>query len=347
MDKDFCPPQNEILFCGGSAFSGGCCIFFPAAGILEKSGGCALKKVSQGEKEAGENGMDRDVRQKFSEWKNRNGKKLTVWISFLIAGALLMVCGAAGCSESRRQQHQNGAKQEEKESAQNMAGNRLLGGSSQKVTYEVRFLEKEYEADDGTAIFRLKLSWPVLLGSEGGIDEINAFFEKWAQEKIREYEADENSTRQSALEVYRESRGVGWAGPWGEEYRVSSVGVCAGYASILMDSYLYEGSVHKMPYREDYAFDLSDGHRIGLTEMSAQTQEEWEKLLRKKFLEKLSREDGYYADAREIVEKFDFAKAGWYFTDAGIAFYLPPYTIAPYDAGYVEVIVPFEEARIK
>lgn len=309
--------------------------------------------------------MDRDFGQKIAEWGKRNGKNLAVWAAFLTAGALLIMCGAAaaGCGERQEQQESREDRQdrtgqeesgrEEDREARNVEGkaqkaqDRLAGGSSQKVTYEVCSLEKEYEADDGTGIFRLELSWPVLLGSEAGIGQINVFFEKWAQEKLREYEANENSTRQSALEVYRESRGAGWAGPWGEEYRVSSVGVCGRYVSVLMDCYLYEGSVHGMPYREDYAFDLWDGRRTELWEMSACTKEEWEVLLLEKFLEKTAGEDGYYADAREILETFDFAKAGWYFTDEGIVFYLPPYTVAPYDAGYVEVLVPFEEARIK
>lgn len=322
--------------------------------------------------EAGENGMYRNIRRKIAEWGKANGRNLAVWTAFLTAGALFMLCGAAaaGCGERSRQERQNAAEHEaeqkgieesaagEQADARDAQGKavsefsgqtkgKLSGGSSQDLTYEIRFLEKEYAADDGAGIFRLKLSWPVLLGNDDGIDEVNGFFENWAEEKLREYESDENSTRQSALEVYRESRDVGWAGPWGEEYRVGSVGVFAGYVSILMDSYLYEGGVHGMPYREAYTFELADGSRAELAEMSSCTPGEWEKLLRTKFLDKISREEGYYADAREILEKYDFAKAGWYFADGGIVFYLPPYTVAPYDAGYVEIEIPFEEARIK
>lgn len=321
--------------------------------------------------EAGEKDMYRDIWQKIAEWKKRNGRDLAVWTAFVAAGALLMMCGAAaaGCGERNRQEQQNetegrgGNRTEEGETegesdAWNTEGKaisnfygqkkgRISGGSSGKITYEIHFREKEYEADDGTGIFVLKLSYPVLLGSGEGIGEVNGFFERWADEKLREYESDENSTRQSALEVYRESRDAGWAGPWGEEYKVSSVGVLNGYVSVLMDSYLYEGSVHGMPYRETYAFDLADGRRAELTEMSELTQREWERLLRERFREKISQEEGYYADAQEIMQQFDFRKAGWYFADGGIVFYLPPYTVAPYDAGYVEISVPFEEARIK
>lgn len=316
--------------------------------------------------------MYRDVWKKIAEWKKRNGRNLAVWTAFLTAGTLLMLCGAAaaGCGERNRQERQNEAESKDGGNGQEEGGTegesdawdaegkavldssgqtngRISGGSSGKITYEIRFLEKEYEADDGTGIFVLKLSYPVLLGSGEGLGEVNGFFERWAEEKLREYESDENSTRQSALEVYRESRDVGWAGPWGEEYRVSSVGVFNGYVSVLMDSYLYEGSVHGMPYREAYAFDLTDGRKAELTEMSGLTQEEWDRLLRERFLEKISQEEGYYADAREVMQQFDFKKAGWYFAGGNIVFYLPPYTVAPYDAGYVEISVPFEEARIK
>ena len=37
-------------------------------------------------------------------------------------------------------------------------------------------------------------------------------------------------------------------------------------------------------------------------------------------------------------------KAGYYFTDTGIVFYLAPYEIAPYSSGYVEISVSYEEA---
>ncbi|MDO4293261.1 MAG: DUF3298 domain-containing protein [Eubacteriales bacterium] len=225
----------------------------------------------------------------------------------------------------------------------------LAGGSAGRLTYQVRQRAERYAADDGADIFQLRLSWPVLSGTSEGIERINLFFEEWAQGKLEEYEEDAESTRQSALEVYRESRDAGWAGPWGEEYQVGSVGACRDYVSVLLDSYLYEGGAHSMPYREDYAFRISDGERMELEDMTERSKREWRVLLRDRFLQKIGegRASDYYVDAEEILRTAQLEESGYYFTDTGIVFYLPPYTVAPYSTGYVEVEIPFEEARIK
>ena len=117
--------------------------------------------------------MDRDFWQQIAEWKKRNGKNLAVWTAFLTAGALLILCGAAaaGCSQKRQQDKTGGGQAESRmeESRESGTGiddvegkavsgasgrqdSRISGGSSGKITYEVRSLEKEYAADDGTCL---------------------------------------------------------------------------------------------------------------------------------------------------------------------------------------------------
>lgn len=223
---------------------------------------------------------------------------------------------------------------------------RLAGGSVGKADFEIGYVEKEYEAEDGTVIFELNIAYPILTEENTGAKVINTFFETWKDRKLEEYESDENSTRQSALEVYRESKDAGWQGPWGERYDVSSVRTWAGYLSVLMDSYLYEGGAHGMPYREGHVFRMSDGQEVKLSELTDKTQEDWEKLLRARFADKIARgeENEFYDDAIELMKERDMSDVGYYFTETGIAFYLPPYEISPYSTGYVEITVPFEEA---
>lgn len=281
----------------------------------------------------------------------------------LMIGAALLVIAlhAAGCGKKTvdppATQETEGAEtgtesKEQTEGAEtgteNAGQDQLAGGGTGEVIYEIRHVERQYEADDGTAIFGLKLAYPVLSGDGEGIWKINSFFEEWYQKKLDEYEADENSTRQSALEVYRESRDAGWAGPWGEEYEVSSIKGWGGYVSILLDSYLYEGGAHGMPYREGHVFRLSDGQPVELADLTGQTQGEWNKLLIARFSELVARgkETMYYEDALDRLKQRDMKNTGYYFTDTGITFYLPPYEIAPYSTGYVEIEIPFGETGI-
>lgn len=221
----------------------------------------------------------------------------------------------------------------------------LIGGANGSVNYSVNFVEKQYEAEDGTAIFRMSMAYPVFAGEEEGIAKINRFYQEWGEEKLEEYEADENSTRQAALEVYRESRDSGWPGPWSENYEVSSVKTWNGYISVLMDIYLYEGIAHGMPYREGHVFRVSDGQEVKLSELTNKDQGEWDKILRARFAERIAQgeEADFFEDAQETIKVRDMKDVGYYFTETGIAFYLPPYEVGPYSTGYVEVEIPFEE----
>lgn len=225
---------------------------------------------------------------------------------------------------------------------------RLSGGSVGSVTYEVSDVEKQYEAEDGTAIFEVKIAYPVLLGEDSASRAINVFYEKWKDQKLEEYESDENSVRQSALEVYRESRDSGWQGPWGEQYEVASLKTWNGFLSVLLNSYLYEGGAHGMPYREGHLFRLEDGQMVGLSELGGKTQEDWEKVMRARFAKKIEEgaEGEFYEEALEMIKDRDMSDAGYYFSDEGIVFYLPPYEIAPYSTGYVEIVVPYDETGI-
>lgn len=287
------------------------------------------------------------------------GKKfwyaLTVCIC-MSAAVMAAACGKKTVNPPESREEESSAQESEEESGQSEAeaqtaqagegeNDLLAGGGVGSVTYEIGYVEKQYEAEDKTVIFEVKMAYPILMGEDAGSRRINSFFEEWKNRKLKEYESDENSTRQSALEVYRESRDTGWQGPWGEQYEVSYVKTWNGFLSVLLNSYLDEGGAHGMPYREGHLFRLSDGQEVELSELGGKTREDWEKVMRARFAEKIAQgaEGEFYEDALEMIKDRDMSDAGYYFTDAGIVFYLPPYEVAPYSTGYVEIVVPFEE----
>ena len=278
--------------------------------------------------------------------------------------AVLLALGAGACGKKtvapKEKQTESGQETESRESteqaadgaaeksgtgADKSASDQLAGGGTGRVTYEVKIEEKQYTAEDGTPIFMLRIAYPVLLGEDAGKEKINHYLEQWAQQKLAGYERDENSTRQSALEVYRESRDSGWAGPWGEQYELESVKAWNGYLSILIDSYLYEGAASGTPYREGLVFRLSDGKKVKISEMTALDAGEWDKILRARFARIVAagKKDAFYEDAMEQVMERDMSDVGYFFTEDGIAFYLPPYEIAPWSTGYVVAEIPYEE----
>lgn len=252
--------------------------------------------------------------------------------------------------ETESAQGQTTAEEEQTESGteSETGQDQLIGGSSGDVLYEIERVEKQYEAEDETPIFEVTLAYPVLEGEDVGSRVINAFYEDWKDKKLNEYETDENSIRQSALEVYRESRDIGWQGPWWEHYEVSSVKTWGGYLSVLTDAYLYEGGAHGMPYREGRVFRLADGQEVALSDLTDKTQEDWEKLLRARFADRVAQgeEGDFYEDAMDLIKERDMSDVGYYFTETGIIFYLSPYEISPYSTGYVEVEIPYEETGV-
>lgn len=293
---------------------------------------------------------------KESEEVRMEWKKIWCVLTVCICMTAAVMFGACGkktvnppASEEAEGEEQESESGTEETGAENGTdADRLAGGSVGSVTYEVGHAEKQYEAEDGMAIFEVKIAYPVLLGEDSVSRAVNTFYEEWKDKKLEEYEQDENSVRQSALEVYRESRDSGWQGPWGEQYEVASLKTWNGFLSVLLNSYLYEGGAHGMPYREGHLFRLEDGQMVGLSDLGGKTQEDWEKVMRACFAEKIAEgaEGEFYEDALEMIKERDMSDAGYYFSDAGIVFYLPPYEIAPYSTGYVEIVVPYEEAGV-
>lgn len=293
--------------------------------------------------------------------QNRKGLfALALLALFLLSGCMKRTVNPPSDQESAQEETTQEASypeetqslEEPAETAANAAGNatqedQLAGGGIGDLTFEISSVEKQYTAEDGVVIVELRLAYPHFHGQKEGVTAINRYFEDWAERKENEYENDDNSTRQYALEVYRESRDNEWVAPWSEEYQVTSVKTKNGFVSILLDSYLYEGGAHGMPYREGYVFRVSDGKQVELSEMSRMTGDEWDKLLRARFADRIAAEpDMFYEDAPELIKTYDMSKAGSYFADDGIVFYLSPYEIAPYAAGYVEIVIPYEEAAL-
>lgn len=204
----------------------------------------------------------------------------------------------------------------------------------------------KFHAEDGTVLYQLQLSWPYFAGKAGGVLQVNRFFEDWKNEKLRIYEADGDSIRQAALEIYRESKDSGWTGSWTERYRVSRVCTKGQYVSVLLDSDLKEGNLKKIPHRESYVLDLESGQQVTLEKLLGKSREECYQLLQEAYRDKLRENPGvYYADAEEKIAALNPEKIGWYFTETAIVCYLEPYTIALPEEGYVEAELPIEDDR--
>lgn len=122
------------------------------------------------------------------------------------------------------------------------------------------------------------------------------------------------------------------------------------YICIRMDGYEYSGGAHGFPFRDYFVFDRQTGERLTLADLIEIPVEELQKKAGLAF-RTLAEETSFSFEAPEDLE-FTVADSisydsDFYLTENGIAFYYYPYVIAPYAAGFPEVILPYEELELK
>lgn len=127
------------------------------------------------------------------------------------------------------------------------------------------------------------------------------------------------------------------------------------YLYVEKQGYWYGGGAHGYPLTKTELYDLTTGEQVDFLDVFPGTQEELRKLIADKTVELYeyyeSQNEGYnpfefeedsdtvYEIAYESVEPpFDI-----WFTDEGIIYYYPPYVMACYAEGYVEVPISFED----
>lgn len=119
---------------------------------------------------------------------------------------------------------------------------------------------------------------------------------------------------------------------------------------IEMDGYEYTGGAHGMPWKHFFMFNIKTGEELRMTDLIETPLEELQKIVSEKFREKAEKynfafespEDLAYTVAETVSYNSDF-----YLTDDGMVFYYPPYMIAPFSEGFPEVVVPYDELKLK
>lgn len=121
------------------------------------------------------------------------------------------------------------------------------------------------------------------------------------------------------------------------------------YVCIRMDGYEYSGGAHGFPFRDYFVFDRQTGDRLTLADITELPVEELQKKVASAF-RTLAEETNFSFEAPEdleftVADSVSYA-SDFYLTETGIAFYYYPYVIAPYAAGFPEVILPYEELEL-
>ena len=105
----------------------------------------------------------------------------------------------------------------------------------------------------------------------------------------------------------------------------------------------YPGAAHGMPFRETVYIDRRTGETLELEEFISISKEELDERVRDAFREVAAQEPEEFSWSMEFLEEIsDFADYS-YLGEDGVIFYRPPYELASYARGFVEITIPYED----
>ncbi len=122
------------------------------------------------------------------------------------------------------------------------------------------------------------------------------------------------------------------------------------YCSILMEGYEYAGGAHGTPFRDVMVFDRNTGKELGLSDITDNTQEELQQIVGAAF-RALAEKTNFAFESPEALEHTVADSVSYdspfYLSDDGVVFYYEPYAIAAYSEGFPEVVIPYEDLKMK
>jgi len=119
------------------------------------------------------------------------------------------------------------------------------------------------------------------------------------------------------------------------------------FISYTQQNYDYEGGAHGMPYWIPHTFDLETGEELGLSDIVANSEEEFKDIVTAKFMEMYNVDSGmYWETAVENVHEWTTMESSFYLSEDYLVIYYGPYDLASYAAGFQEIKVPYEELNL-
>ena len=190
--------------------------------------------------------------------------------------------------------------------------------------------EKNYYNTNNKLCLSLVYRYPHINGNGDNINEINRQIEEQRDKWIASQQDLINNAKEQDLICGTNGNEVNY----GVTYNKNDV------LSILFEGYLYAGGAHGMPYRMPQTFRVSTGKPMSLEEVSGMTKEEVIKRVNEKFQELYAKNpDNFWNNATELVSKIEYKDFSYYVEQDGVHIYFDPYFVAPYAAGFIEIIL--------
>lgn len=208
--------------------------------------------------------------------------------------------------------------------------------------------EKTYKLDDGKVYFEAKGSFPEIKNKTKAAKKINQALTKertdWikqSKKKASDAKGDFDSWAADADFPMPE-----WN--YSDEITYEVTNNDGKYFSVLMSGYDYTGGAHGMPYRINLTFNAKTGEKLTAAKLFGTTKAKLNDKVRKLYLKKYDKQNksgeiefyGEGATGRETLKTalkpMDFSNS-FYVKNGKAVFYVYPYDLGPYAAGFIEV----------
>lgn len=200
---------------------------------------------------------------------------------------------------------------------------------------DVYRVESIKNADETKTLLNIKYSYPVIENEEqnAAIESINEalknYAETWAVDVRKDIEDH------SLLEGVEESVSE----PYEYELAFDITADEEGLLSLVYRCVAYTGGAHPNSWMEGMTYSFETGEKMGLAEIFNMSEETVMFSIEKFFGALIEEEpEEFYENAQELVPEA-MKNVEYYVTEDRVIFFLNPYEIAPYAAGYVEIVV--------
>ena len=201
-------------------------------------------------------------------------------------------------------------------------------------------ITESIKANDSTELINIKANYPILENNDdmAGITEINATLKKIAADYVtsieEEYTEEAEAFYQEAKEDYR---------AYAFEMNVTLSFDYSNMLSGMIIKYENTGGAHPNTIKTGFTYDKTTGKEMLLPDIMVGTQTEIQERIITNFHAFIDKNaDNFFEDAKTTIEK-EIDHVEFYMAADGIHFFFQLYDIAPYAAGFQEIVIPYAE----
>lgn len=207
--------------------------------------------------------------------------------------------------------------------------------------------ERTYKTKSGLVYKTVSYQYPVVSGDSGAAAAINKFYAAQKKKWIKESKSNLADAKADVTQIAKDSGNDG-------RYYSDSV-TCEitsqddRYLSVMQTGYEYALGAHGMPYRISYILDAKTGQKVTAARLLGMTKKEVNEKVYSLYLQKKKKledsdENPFFPTASDkdflkSMEGIDFNKNRYYLKNGKLRFFVDPYALGPYAAGFIEVAV--------